>query len=57
VWFDLPQGLADPAAAVPAVMVIYTTEAASGLPDQLPIAPAAPIVREYNEQLAEAPAK
>jgi predicted TIM-barrel fold metal-dependent hydrolase len=29
----------------------------AGLPDQLPIAQAAPIAREYNEQLAKAPAK
>ena len=57
VWFDLPQGLADSAAAVPDVTVICTTGVVSGLLDQLPIGQAAPIAREYNERLAEAQAK
>jgi len=57
VWFDLPQGLADSAAAVPDVTVICTTGVVSGLLGRLPITQAAPIAREYNEQLAKAQAK
>lgn len=57
VWFDLAQGLADSAAAVPDVTVICTTGVLSGLLDQLPIGQAASIARAYNEQLALAQAK
>jgi len=56
VRFDLPQGLAD-SAAVPDVAVICTTGVVSGLLGRLPITQAAPIAREYNEQLAKAQAK
>jgi aminocarboxymuconate-semialdehyde decarboxylase len=57
VWFDLPRGLADSAAAAGDVTVICTTGVVAGLLDQLPIGQAAPIAREYNEQLAAAQAK
>ncbi|HEX7164922.1 MAG TPA: hypothetical protein VF223_27225 [Trebonia sp.] len=39
------------------VTVICTTGVVSGLLDQLPIAQATPIAREYGEQLAEAQPK
>ena len=50
--FDLPQGLADWAVTVPDVTVIYTIEIFSELPDQLPIAQAAPIAGEGLEAAA-----
>jgi aminocarboxymuconate-semialdehyde decarboxylase len=60
VWFDLERGLEESAAAAGAgadVTVICTTGVVSGLFDQLPIDQAAPLAREYNEQLAEVQAR
>ncbi len=57
VWFDLERGLADSAAAGSDVTVICTTGVISGLLDQLPIRQAAPIAREYNEQVAQTQAR
>jgi aminocarboxymuconate-semialdehyde decarboxylase len=54
VWFDLPRGLAESEDAAGAdVTVICTAGVLSGLCDQLPIDQAAPLAREYNEQLAQ----
>lgn len=57
VWFDLQRGLADSAAAGSDVTVICTTGVLSGLLDQLPVRQAAPLAREYNEQLAQTQAR
>jgi aminocarboxymuconate-semialdehyde decarboxylase len=57
VWFDLPRGLADSAAAVPDVTVICTTGGRRGAARPASDRSGRPIAREYNEQLAEAQAK
>ncbi len=57
VWFDLERGLADSAVAGSNITVICTTGVISGLLDQLPIHQAAPIAREYNEQVAQTQAR
>ncbi len=54
VWFDLDAGLAVSDATGHDVTVVATTGVLAGLLDQLPLAAAAEIAADYNEQLAQA---